>query len=97
MKRSLLLLIALADSSPRVRRDAVFALGVLRDSSAAVITALGRMATGADSAAAEAVAALGRMVSGYSIVEARLTDSTATPYVKREALLAMARYRRAVN
>jgi hypothetical protein len=34
------------------------------------------------------------MVSGYSIVEARLTDPNATPHVTREALLAMARYRR---
>ena len=89
-----LLLNALADPSPRVRRDAAFALGLLRDSSSTVINALGRVAQGADSAAAEAVAALGRMVSGYPIVEARAADPNTAPEVRREALVALARYRR---
>src|SRR6185369_9449189 len=84
-----LLLTALSDSSPRVRRDAAFALGILDDSSMAVVNGLWRVAMGNDSAAVEAIAALSRLGGGYPIVEARVNDAAASPQVRGEALLAL--------
>jgi cyclophilin family peptidyl-prolyl cis-trans isomerase/HEAT repeat protein len=86
-----LLLEALADDDVGVRTRAAFALGVLGDTSAAVIAALAGTALQDDHApAAEAAAALGRTGSTAArpTIDALLLDDSRPADVRREALLA---------
>ena len=85
-----LLLAGLGDPSDSVRADAAFALGLLADSSAATVNALGAVARTQGLPAAEALHALGRIITplSRSYLEEALRTRKNGPEVA-EALLAI--------
>jgi cyclophilin family peptidyl-prolyl cis-trans isomerase/HEAT repeat protein len=87
----------MADQDSLVRADVAFALGELSDSSVLVVQALTAAARTANvDVGVEAVAALGRLAAfgAYASIEKILLDRSAPLKVKREALLAVWRFRR---
>jgi cyclophilin family peptidyl-prolyl cis-trans isomerase/HEAT repeat protein len=96
-----LLLHALSDSDATVRARAALALGLLADSSDAVIAALSSVALGdaATAPAAEAVAVLGRLglEQGRGAIDSLLAGDRTPVALRQEALLAAWRLRRAAS
>jgi cyclophilin family peptidyl-prolyl cis-trans isomerase/HEAT repeat protein len=97
-----LLLAAMTDSTPGVAVNAVFALGELGDTTAAVTQALRLRLRSRDSTAVEAVAALGKHGTDVAFAEisavlAHAEDEAYTKEVRSEALLSYWRFRAAAN